>query len=82
MPIRTYADTSVFGGLHDVEFSKASRRFFDLVQSGRFALATSAVAADKLEGHPSRVSLTLKRSYRKLRWLKSPRRQSSFSGGI
>jgi hypothetical protein len=55
MSIRTYADTSVYGGLHDVEFTEASRQFFDLVRAGRFALVTSAVVADELEEAPLKV---------------------------
>lgn len=55
MPIRTYADTSVYGGLHDPEFAEASRRFFGLVRTGRFSLVTSAVVADELEEAPPKV---------------------------
>lgn len=35
-PIRVYADTSVYGGVFDEEFSVPSRRFFDRVRQGRF----------------------------------------------
>lgn len=55
MPIRTYADTSVYGGLHDSEFADASRRFFDQVRVGRFRLVTSAVVNDELEEAPPEV---------------------------
>ena len=37
-PIRVYADTSVYGGVFDDEFAKASRAFFDRVNEGRFQL--------------------------------------------
>lgn len=55
MPIRTYADTSVYGGLHDEEFAEASQRFFDQVHGGRFGLVTSAVVDDELEEEPPEV---------------------------
>jgi hypothetical protein len=55
MPIRTYADTSVYGGLHDEEFAEASRQFFAQVRAGRFSLVTSAVVNDELEEAPSEV---------------------------
>ncbi|MFN3979774.1 MAG: type II toxin-antitoxin system VapC family toxin [Caldilinea sp.] len=41
--IRVYADTSVFGGVYDEEFQTPSRKFFEQVRSGQFALVTSAV---------------------------------------
>ena len=56
MPIRTYADTSVYGGLHDPEFARASRRFFEQVRAGRFSLVTSAVVAEELEEAPPKVT--------------------------
>ena len=43
MSIRVYADTSVFGGVFDEEFSAPSRAFFDEVRSGRFQLVVSPV---------------------------------------
>jgi hypothetical protein len=55
MPIRTYADTSVYGGPYDEEFAEASRRFFDQVRAGRFLLVTSAVVSDELEEAPPKV---------------------------
>jgi hypothetical protein len=55
MPIRTYADTSVYGGLHDEEFAEASRQFFAQVRAGRFSLVTSAVVDDELEDAPPKV---------------------------
>jgi hypothetical protein len=39
MAIRTYADTSVYGGLHDEEFAEDSRQLFDRVRAGRFSPA-------------------------------------------
>lgn len=44
---KVYADSSVFGGVFDIEFSDPSRRFFDEVEAGRFHLViSSAVVAD------------------------------------
>jgi hypothetical protein len=53
--IRTYADTSVYGGLHDEEFADDSQQFFEDVRAGRFDLVTSAVVDDELEGAPENV---------------------------
>jgi len=55
MPIRTYADTSVYGGPYDEEFAEASRQFFAQVRAGRFSLVTSAVVDDELEEAPATV---------------------------
>lgn len=55
MSIRTYADTSVYGGLHDEEFADDSRQFFEAVRAGRFELVTSAVVDDELERAPENV---------------------------
>jgi len=41
-PIRVYAETSVFGGVFDEEFSKASAEFLEQVRSRRFQLVLSA----------------------------------------
>jgi predicted nucleic acid-binding protein len=54
-PIRVYADTSVFGGVYDEEFSTASRTFFEQVRDGRFALVTSATVRGELESGPAMV---------------------------
>ena len=53
--IRVYADTSVFGGVYDVEFDLQSRTFFDQVKSGRFSLVISAVVQDEIETAPQQV---------------------------
>ena len=53
--IRVYADTSVFGGIADEEFSHESRMFFDQVRAGRFALLTSALVVDELDHAPTAV---------------------------
>jgi len=51
-PIRVYADTSVYGGVFDDEFARASRRFFDEVRAGRFRLVVSPLVRDELDDAP------------------------------
>jgi len=55
IPIRVYADTSVYGGVMDDEFETPSRGFFDEVRSGRFLLVVSAIVADELRDAPQPV---------------------------
>ncbi len=55
MAIRVYADTSVFGGLFDIEFAEASRRFFELVAAHTLRLVTSSVVAREIDGAPEQV---------------------------
>jgi hypothetical protein len=52
---RVYADTSVFGGIVDREFTKASVRFFDWVRAGKLNLAISTLVTDELRGAPEEV---------------------------
>jgi predicted nucleic acid-binding protein len=53
--IRVYADTSVFGGVHDPEFREESSQFFAQVQGGRFQLVTSPVVIAELRDAPQEV---------------------------
>ena len=53
--IKVYADTSVFGGVFDEEFSEPSKKFFEEVQSGRFLLVTSAIVQAEIEAAPQKV---------------------------
>jgi predicted nucleic acid-binding protein len=53
--IRVYADTSVFGGVFDEEFSEASRSFFQQVRAGRFQLVTSPLVLEEIELAPDEV---------------------------
>ena len=53
--LRVYADTSVFGGIHDDEFRQASVTFFEQVRLGQFVLVTSAVVQDEMVAAPSSV---------------------------
>ena len=50
-----YVDTSVFGGAFDVEFSRASRLFFDRVREGALEGVVSALVLDELKGAPVQV---------------------------
>lgn len=53
--LRVYADTSVFGGICDVELCDGSISFFNDVRSGRISLVVSTVVLDELEGAPNRI---------------------------
>ena len=53
--MKVYADTSVFGGVFDQEFSGPSRQFFDEIDAGRFILVTSAVVAAEIEPAPGKI---------------------------
>lgn len=57
--IRVHADTSVFGGCFDEEFSRASKAFFEQVRQDRFGLVVSAVTAEELVVAPDRVRAVL-----------------------
>ncbi len=50
-----YVDTSVFGGVFDVEFERASRAFFDRVREGVFEAVISALVLEELKLAPARV---------------------------
>lgn len=54
-PIRVYADTSVYGGVFDVEFATASARFFDEVRNGRFTLVIGSPVRDEIDDAPAAV---------------------------
>jgi predicted nucleic acid-binding protein len=53
--LRIYADTSVFGGCLDEEFSEESRKFFDEVRAGRFVLVLSETTFFELTEAPAEV---------------------------
>jgi hypothetical protein len=50
-----YADTSVFGGVFDVEFEEPSKMFFDLVRIDKFQLRVSGITAVEIERAPQHV---------------------------
>ena len=52
---RTYADTSVFGGVFDDEFKDASLAFFELVTKGRFQLLVSDLSRREIDEAPEAV---------------------------
>ena len=53
--MKIYADTSVFGGVFDHEFSEPSKQFFSEVETGRFILVTSAIVEAEIEPAPEKV---------------------------
>ncbi len=53
--MKIYADTSVFGGVFDEEFSRTSRKFFEEIESGRFCLVISAVIQNEILSAPQEV---------------------------
>lgn len=57
-PLRAYVDTSVFGGMHDVEFREGSERFFRAVRDEVFTIFTSEPLALEISRAPERVQDT------------------------
>ncbi len=57
--IKVYADTSVFGGVFDSEFSEASQLFFDLVRNNKFTLAISPVVEAEITKAPGKFRIYL-----------------------
>ena len=53
--LRLYADTSVFGGYFDDEFSGDSRKLFTEIEAGRFLLVVSATTLRELRRAPQQV---------------------------
>jgi len=60
-PINIYVDTSVFGGVHDDEFSVASRLFFEQAEKGRFSILISQVTLDEIALAPENVREVVER---------------------
>lgn len=56
---RVYADTSVFGGCFDDEFSEESNTFFQEVKDGKFILVISYVTLRELSKAPEEVKRVL-----------------------
>jgi len=52
---RVYADTSVFGGMFDEEFEKASKVLFDALTKGLFKLITSELVHQEIQVGPQKV---------------------------
>ena len=59
IPLRVYADTSVFGGCFEEKFSEASTRFFEQVRDGTFVLVVSDVTIRELAPAPQYVKSLL-----------------------
>jgi len=59
IPLRVYADTSVFGGCFEEKFREASVRFFEQVRDGTFVLVVSDVTARELAPAPQFVKSLL-----------------------
>jgi hypothetical protein len=53
--VRVYADTSIFGGVFDVEFRSASQLFFEQVRHDDFRLVVSEVIRKEIQGAPAKV---------------------------
>ncbi len=53
--MKIYADTSIFGGVFDHEFSEPSKQFFVEVDAGRYMLVTSAIVEAEIEPAPEKV---------------------------
>ncbi|MBL7843592.1 MAG: type II toxin-antitoxin system VapC family toxin [Cyclobacteriaceae bacterium] len=52
---RIYIDTSVIGGLFDIEFSNDTKPFFDRVEKGELRIVYSEITIDELANAPDRV---------------------------
>ena len=59
--MRIYADTSIFGGLFDLEFSEPTKRLFEEIDAGRFTLVTSAIVEAEIEPAPEKIRLHFSR---------------------
>jgi predicted nucleic acid-binding protein len=54
-PIRTYVETSVFGGVFDDEFARPSAAFFEAVREGRFQAVVSPLVETEIASAPENV---------------------------
>ncbi len=54
-PLRIYVDTSVFGGVFDDEFERASLELFDQARRGKCRVVVSSLVIDELMGAPDPV---------------------------
>ena len=57
--LRVYVDTSVFGGVHDAEFTEESKRFFAHVKCGDYIVLLSDETLRELDGAPELVKKVL-----------------------
>jgi len=56
---RVYADTSVFGGCFDKEFTKESKRFFADIKAGTYTIVVSTITLAELRRAPENVRQVL-----------------------
>ena len=63
--IKIYADTSVFGGVFDDEFSEHSLLFFDLIDRDIFQLVISDVVRSELSNAPKNIREFAEKYYSK-----------------
>jgi predicted nucleic acid-binding protein len=52
---RIYIDTSVIGGLFDIEFSADTKPFFDRVEKGEIKIVYSEITTDELADAPEKI---------------------------
>ena len=53
--LRLYFDTSVFGGIYDIEFQEETRKLFEMVRSGSFICVYSDLTEYGLENAPEKI---------------------------
>jgi hypothetical protein len=59
--LRVYLDTSIFGGVFDAEFARASGRLFDRIGQGVFDPVISVIVAEEITDAPPRVQQLYRR---------------------
>jgi hypothetical protein len=52
---RLYFDTSVFGGIHDIEFQEETEKLFEMVRSGEIICVYSDLTEYELENAPEKI---------------------------
>jgi hypothetical protein len=52
---RLYFDTSVFGGVYDIEFQKETIQLFEMVKSGKIICVFSDLTEYELDSAPEKV---------------------------
>lgn len=57
---RIYLDTSVFGGLHDVEFQEFTEPLFKRIRNSEFEIILSDITEDELEYVPEDIKSAIK----------------------
>ena len=57
---RIYLDTSIFGGLYDVEFQEFTEPLFERIRNSEFKIIHSNVTDKELENAPDKIKATTK----------------------